>query len=216
MPGAALVDVDLIRIDGAVLIAIDHVARHVRVAAVHVPQHVLVRDELGRVGEDVSAGGVIEVAVAVDNVPHRHREAAAELVLQPCRERRIDGIAEDDAVARHEEDRVPVAVPSPIQITGERNDLASRSSWLRLNDGQRGEQRRDQRREPRVSAIHDSSVQRRVAIIVAPVVGLAGLCRRTPEGRLSFRLVARCDRRRRSARAFYRAGASNRVVPEVR
>ncbi len=132
-------DVDFIRVDGAVAIAIDHVARHMRVAAVHVPQHVLVGDEPGRVGEDGAARRVIEVAVAVDDVPHRHHEAAAEFLLQPRRERRIDGIAEDDAVARNEKDRVPVAVPSPIQIAGEWKDFASRTSGLRLYDERRRE-----------------------------------------------------------------------------
>ena len=144
-------DVDFVRIDGAVAIAIDHVAGHVRVAAVHVPQHVLVGDEPGRVGEDGAARCVIEVAVAVDDVAHRHLEAAAELVLQPGGERRIDRIAEDDAVARDEKDRVPVAVARPIEIAGERNDLASRPAWLRLHDERRCEQGRDQTRRASVS-----------------------------------------------------------------
>ena len=137
-------DVDFVRVDGAVAIAIDHVARHVWVAAVHVPEHVLVGDEPRGVGEDGSAGRVIEMTVAVDHVPHRHGEAARQFVLQPYRERGIDRVAEDDAVARDQKDRVPVAVPGSIQIAGERNDLARRSSRLRLQDGQRGDERREQ------------------------------------------------------------------------
>ncbi len=35
-------DVDLVAVDDAVVVAVDHVARHLRVAAVHVAQHVLV------------------------------------------------------------------------------------------------------------------------------------------------------------------------------
>jgi hypothetical protein len=80
------------------VIPIDHVARHVRVATIEVAQHVLVADESGGVGEGGSAPRMIEMAVAVDDVTHRHLEPAAELVLQPRRERRVNRIAQDDAV----------------------------------------------------------------------------------------------------------------------
>ena len=40
-------DVNLVAVDDAVVVAIDHVARHLRVTTVHVSQHVLVADESG-------------------------------------------------------------------------------------------------------------------------------------------------------------------------
>ena len=48
-------DVDLVAVDDAVVVAVDHVAGHLRVAAVHVAQHVLVRDERRGVREHGAA-----------------------------------------------------------------------------------------------------------------------------------------------------------------
>ncbi len=125
-------DVDLVAVDDAVVVAVDHVARHLRVAAVHVAQHVLVADERCGVRERGAAGGVIEVAVAVDDVAHGlAREARVELALQPRRERLVDRIAEDDAGRRHEKHRVPVAVARAVEIAFDLRDFARRRARLR-------------------------------------------------------------------------------------
>ena len=136
-------DVDLVAVDHAVRVAIDHVARHLRVAAVHVAQHVLVTDERRGVRECGAAGGMIEVAMAVDDVAHGAAgEARVELALQPRRERLVDRVAEDDSRGRHEEHRVPIAVASAIEIAFDLRDLARRGTRLREADGgEHGDQR---------------------------------------------------------------------------
>ena len=121
-------DVDLIGVDDAVVVAVVHVARHVGIAAVHVAGHVLVGDERGGAGKHRAAGGVVVVAVAVDDVAHRHLESRVQLGLEPRGEVGVDRIAEDDAGGGDQEDRVPVAVACPIQIAGDRENLAHRPS----------------------------------------------------------------------------------------
>ena len=124
-------DVDLVAVDDAVVVAVDHVARHLRVAAVHVAQHVLVRDERRRVREHGAARRMIEVAVAVDDVAHGAAgEARVELALQPRRERLVDRVAQDDAGRRHEEHGVPVAVAGAVEIAVDLRDLARRRARL--------------------------------------------------------------------------------------
>ena len=81
-------------------------------------------DELGRVGEDDAARGVIPVAVRVEHVADRHLEPRRDLRLEPAREVAVDRIAHDDAVGRHQEHRVVVVVLRAIELTGDVDDAA--------------------------------------------------------------------------------------------
>src|SRR5687768_12691253 len=137
-------DVDLVAVDDAVVVAVDHVAGHLRVTAVHVAQHVFVGDENRRVREDATARRMVEMAVAVDDVADGlARKARVELTLEPWREVLVDRIAEDDSGRSHEKHRVPVAVARAVEIAVDLHDLARRSS-RRLRTGAE-EQRRAER-----------------------------------------------------------------------
>ena len=114
---------NLVRLEHAVLVLVQHVARHLRDASVHLAQHVLLRHEMRRVREHAGAFRVIEVAVAVDDVPDRpSREALAELGFEPGGERLADRVAQDDARRRHVEHRRPALVVRAIEVAAHVGD----------------------------------------------------------------------------------------------
>jgi hypothetical protein len=142
---------DVLRIDAPVVVAVDHVARHVGIAPVHVAQHVFMRYEGRGICKHAAACRVIEVTVAVDDVTHRHLEAFVQLRPQPACELQVDRVAEDDAGGGDENDRVPVAVAGPVQVGRNLDNLAGRRARcggsLRLTRGGRDADRQQQRRE---------------------------------------------------------------------
>ena len=85
-------------------------------------------DELGGVGEDDAARGVIPVLVRVEDVADRHLEPGRDLRLEPPREVAVDRVAHDDALGRHQEHRVVVVVLRAIELTGDVDD----APWRRL------------------------------------------------------------------------------------
>ena len=98
-----------------------------------VPGHVFMRDECGRLGEHLAAGGVVVVRVAVDDIPDRYVETAVELALQPRRSVRVGRIHEDDALRGVEEHPIVAHVTESIEVAGQVNDLpARRSRWRPL------------------------------------------------------------------------------------
>src|SRR5678816_926286 len=99
-----------------------------RIPAVHVAQHVLVRDKFRRVREHGAPLDMIEVAVAVETVADGNLEALGELVFQPGRQRHIDRITEDDAVRRDVKHRCPCPVAHAVEIAGNVGDVARRAA----------------------------------------------------------------------------------------
>ncbi len=112
--------VDLVQLDSAVGILVDHVTGHVRVSAVHVLAHAVLGDEQGRVAERGAAFDMVPVAVAVDHVADRHaRIAFGQLGLQPLGEFHADRVDEDDPRLGDREQRPPVAVAGPEDVIGD-------------------------------------------------------------------------------------------------
>lgn len=109
-------DTELLGLELPVVVAIYHVAGHMRIPPIHVRTNGLMRDELCRIGKDGSALDVIPVAVAVNDVPDRHLEAFRKLLFQPGRKRSVERIREDDAVGRHQKDAVPGAAACTVEI----------------------------------------------------------------------------------------------------
>ena len=105
-------------------------------------------DERRRRRERAADLGVIEVAVAVDDVAHGlAREARVQLVFEPRCEVDVDRIAEEYPLRRHEEDRVPVAVVRAVEILRDLRDLPGRRA--RRSAGRRPRLRERRRRDER-------------------------------------------------------------------
>ena len=130
---------DLVQLEAAVVVAVQHVTGHLRDAPVHVPRDVLVRHDASRVGEHGSAFDVVPVTVAVDHVADRHLEPLGELLLQPGGERRVDRVREDDAVGRDQEDGEVVVAAGAIEIPGDLDDLTGRTARWPLGGTHTGE-----------------------------------------------------------------------------
>src|SRR5262245_34418652 len=90
---------DLFELELTVVVAIIHVARHMRIAAVHVAEHALLGDEPRRFRKYGAALDVIPMTVAVDHIADRRvRKSLGELSLEPIGKIRVDGIDDDDAL----------------------------------------------------------------------------------------------------------------------
>ena len=74
-------------------------------------------DELRRIGKDSPAGGVVEVAVAIEHVTDGHAESLLHLSPQPGGEIPVDWIRHDDAFRRDEEERVVQIILRSIEIS---------------------------------------------------------------------------------------------------
>ena len=115
---------DLIQLESTVVVAIEHVSRHLGDAAVHVPGNVLVGHKARCIRKDCAAFDVIPMAVAVNHIPDRHPEAFGELLFHPGGKRRVDGIRKDDALRSHHEEREVVVIARPIDVALDVDDLA--------------------------------------------------------------------------------------------
>src|SRR6516165_7531941 len=63
-----------------IIVAVDHIARHVRIAAIHIAKHAFLRNKASCLRKDRAAFDVIPVAVTVDYVPDRYsRKSFVEL-----------------------------------------------------------------------------------------------------------------------------------------
>lgn len=120
-------DVDVFAVEVAVAVAVDHVAGHVGEAAIHVCQHAFLRDDRRCALEHGGAFDVVEVAVAVDDILHRHVEALGEFFLQPRGVGDVQWVGENDAFIRDEEDVVPYAVAGAVEVAGDGADLVAKS-----------------------------------------------------------------------------------------
>ena len=63
---------NLLQFELTVIVAVDHVARHVGIPPVHVFEHPLLGDELSGVSEQAAPFDMVPVAVTIDDVPHGH------------------------------------------------------------------------------------------------------------------------------------------------
>jgi hypothetical protein len=89
-------------------------------------------DHHGGVGEDLAAGDMVAVVVAVDEVADRPVPALGDLGLQPLRRLGVDRVRDDHAVRRHREDREVEVVAEAVDLAGDAGDLAHRRRRLRL------------------------------------------------------------------------------------
>ena len=105
--------------------------------------------EPSRIRENCSAFNVIPMAVAVDDIPHRHFEALGELLFHPRRKGGIDGIGEDDAFRRHHEQRKIVVVACPVNVSLDVDDLADRRALRLLRRQQARKQTKRENRDER-------------------------------------------------------------------
>ena len=106
---------DLVQFELAIVVAVDHIARHVRDAPVHIAQDASLCYEVGRGGEYGAALYVVPVAMAINDVADRHaRESPVELGLEPGREIGGERIDQDDALRRNQKQAVPDTVPCAI------------------------------------------------------------------------------------------------------
>src|SRR5204862_4179482 len=90
------------------------------------PLREVVGDDDSGVGEDLAAGDVVGVVVAVDHVPNGLVEALLDLVLQPAGRVGVDRIGRDHSGGRHREHRVVGVVPEPVDLAGDLRDLPHR------------------------------------------------------------------------------------------
>ena len=121
---------NLLKLEPSVAIAIQHVARHLRNAAIHISTHVLVGDEARSIRKYGAAFDVIPMAMAVDDIANRNLESLSELLFHPCRECRVDRIREDDSFRRDHEQREIVVVARAIDVAFDIDYLAGRSALL--------------------------------------------------------------------------------------
>jgi hypothetical protein len=156
---------DFVLFEPAVVVAVQHVAGHLRNAPVHIPRHVFMGDETRGIRKDVAAFRMVEMAVAVDHVADRNAEPFGELLFHPGGEGRVDGIRENDAFRRHHEQRKVVVIARPIDIAFDVDDLARRPSALRRNRSDRSQPAQQTDRPDRdkncYSPLHPRSIIRR-------------------------------------------------------
>jgi hypothetical protein len=107
---------NFLKLEPSIAIAIQHVSRHLRNAAVHISTHVLVGDEARGVCKYGSAFNVIPMAMAVDDVPNRNFESLGELLFHPCRECRVNRICKDDSFGRDHEQREIIVIARAIDV----------------------------------------------------------------------------------------------------
>ena len=122
--------VDLLGLDHPVVVAIDHVAGHMWVAAIHVFEDALLADDMGMaVGKHGGTTHVVPVAVTVDDVLDGFtREAGDELPFQPGREIRTDRIHQHDSIRSHIDETPPVTVAGAPEIAFDlENDTGRRA-----------------------------------------------------------------------------------------
>src|SRR5262245_12172426 len=123
---------DLFHLKLAIVVPVDHIARHVRISSVHVSKYAFLRNKPCSAFENCSAFHVIPVTVAINNVTNGlSREPLLELALKPFREICTQRIYEDDAVRSDQKQAVPGAIPGAIHIIGNLDDLACRPPLCR-------------------------------------------------------------------------------------
>jgi len=125
---------------------------------------VVVGDDDRRVGEDLAAGDVVGVIVAVDHVPHGLVESLLDLVFQPLRGAGVDRIGDDHARRGDRENRVVVVVPEPVDLARDLRDLADRRLRRLLREGVPGGEQHERRGDARVALHQDASVMALTAV----------------------------------------------------
>ncbi len=123
-------DDHLLVVEHAVVVAVGHVAGHVRPAPVHVGQGPFLGDDMRViVGEDRGAGGMVPVGVAIDDVAHRLAgEAPGQFALQPGREVGADGVDQEQAVGGVVDQAPPVAVAGAPEVVLDLHEGARRAA----------------------------------------------------------------------------------------
>ncbi len=121
-------DDDFLGLERAVVVAVLHVSRHVRPAAVHVLEKPLLRHDVRvTVGEHGSAPRMVGVTVAQDDIAHRLAgKLARQLALEPVGEVGVDGVDQQDAVRRHIDETPPIAVAGAPDVALHLHQLAGR------------------------------------------------------------------------------------------
>ena len=79
---------------------------------------------VGGVGEDLAAGAVVAVIVAEDQVLDRPVESLGDLGFKPGGRLFVDGIGDDHAIRRHQEDGIVKIVLEAVEIARDAGDGA--------------------------------------------------------------------------------------------
>src|SRR5690606_9057493 len=85
--------------------------------------------------EYFTALNMVEMAVAVDHILHRHIKTFCELCFQPAGDFRADGVGENNAFLSDQENTMPHTIAEAVQILLDGEDLWAESRLCERGQG---------------------------------------------------------------------------------